>query len=475
MLVVRADRATIELETLLPLVEGKSGFIVLTFADRLSEEIDHETMERDFRRALGVPVFLVDARTFGQASMTAMQQTATSTSPNTFRSGVVLDRLRARYLPRPLAVTWIEKLTSQPLVALILLLLPAGIAVAQANRFADWLFDPVAGLITPLQEWIETGPDFLSALLAGEYGFVSMFPFLLLYAAPTIFVFSVILAIYKSTGLIDRISVALHPWLRPFGVGGRDLVRVVMGFGCNVPAITASRACTSCSRGACVSAISFGSACSYQLPATLAVFAAAGMTGLGLVYIVVLAITTLIYLRFTTPKALRLATNALLLPESDPLHAPSWRGVLREVLENLHQFVIMALPIFAGICFAAATLAYLGVLDSFAKALAPVMMLFALPSEAATAVVLASIRKDGLAIGLLDNDWGTLKIALETPAQVLTAVYLAGVLLPCLVTLFTIAKEMRWSFAAKLCLRQMAWAAGFSLVIAWVGALFFTS
>ena len=66
-----------------------------------------------------------------------------------------------------------------------------------------------------------------------------------------------------------------------------------------------------------------------------------------------------------------------------------------------------------------------------------------------------------------------LAFALATPAQVLTAVYLAGVLLPCLVTLYTIGREMRWKFALKLCVRQMAWASGFSLVIAWVGALLF--
>ena len=103
-----------------------------------------------------------------------------------------------------------------------------------------------------------------------------MLPFLLLYALPTVVVFTVLIEIYKSTGLIDRLSYALHPWLKPFGLGGRDLVRVVMGFGCNVPAVVATRSALSCSRCTCVSAISFGSACSYQLPATLAVFAASG-------------------------------------------------------------------------------------------------------------------------------------------------------------------------------------------------------
>jgi Fe2+ transport system protein B len=356
-------------------------------------------------------------------------------------------------------------------VALALLFLPAGLAVVNANRFADWLYEPLGALLKPVLARIAEWPGLPAALFGGDYGLVAMFPFLILYAAPTILVFSAILAIYKSSGLIDRLSVALHPWLRPFGIGGRDLVRVVMGFGCNVPAVIASRACHTCSRGACVSAISFGSACSYQLPATLAVFAAAGMAGMGLVYLLVLAATTLIYLRFTTPKALRLAGNGLLLPPSDPLHRPSWRAVWREMAGNLKQFVFMALPVFVVICFAAAALASLGVLDRLARALTPVMAVFNLPGEAATAVVLGSIRKDGLAIGLLDADRGALKVALASPAQVLTAVYLAGVLLPCLVTLYTIAREMRWHFALRLCGRQMAWAAGFSLLIAWTGAL----
>ena len=38
-----------------------------------------------------------------------------------------------------------------------------------------------------------------------------------------------------TSGLVTRMTVALHPTMRPVGLTGRDLVRVVMGFGCNVP------------------------------------------------------------------------------------------------------------------------------------------------------------------------------------------------------------------------------------------------
>ncbi|WP_309490233.1 nucleoside recognition domain-containing protein [Oceaniferula flava] len=472
MLVARADRAAEELPALLPSIAGKRGFIALTFQDRLDPE--HQVQTKELSERLGVPVFLLNARQLQAQQADAIRAVASAPSSTL---GRFPESLPAQLdLPAPSKdqrESLLERASSQPLVALLLLFAPAVVSMIYTNRFANWLYDPLATLLEPGLTMVAAWPSLPSALFGGNYGLLAMLPFLILYAVPTILSFSLMLAVYKSSGLIDRISLAVHPWLRPFGIGGRDLVRVVMGFGCKVPAIVSSRSCHSCSRGACVSAISFGSACSYQLPATLAVFAAAGMTGMGVVYLIVLALTTLVYLRFTTPKILRLASNQLILTKPDSLAPPSWRSVLREVASSLKSFVVMAFPVFIVICLAAALLDWLGVLHGLSKLLAPMLAIFHLPGEAAPAVILGSIRKDGIAIGLLDSTSGSLKVALSTPAQVLTTVYLAGVLLPCLVTVFTIIREMRWKFAAKLCARQMAWASGFALIIAWGGALIF--
>lgn len=472
MLVARADRAADELPALLPTAAGKLGFVALTFADKISSE--NEIQTEKLEKALGVPVFLVNARELKASEASAIRN-AVRTSTEKFST---ICNSIPEILPLPEKVKTAKKnlwlaLCSNPLIAFLLLFLPAALAILYTNSFTDWLYDPIARVIKPALEAVTTWPGLPAALIGGDYGLLAMFPFLLLYAVPSIIVFSAVLAIYKSTGLIDRLSYALHPLLRPVGLGGRELVRVVMGFGCNVPAIVASRSCHSCSRCACVSAISFGAACSYQLPATLAVFAAAGMAELGMVYLAVLAVTTLIYLRFTTPKILRLASNAIVAPPVDSLIRPSWRAVWREVASSLKSFVIMAFPIFVVICIAASLLDYLGVIASLSEVLAPALALFNLPADAASAVVLGSIRKDGIAIGLLDGSGEGLKVALTTPAQVLTAVYLSGVLLPCLVTVFTIIKEMRWKFAASLCAKQMLWASGFAMIIAWSGAFLF--
>ena len=108
-----------------------------------------------------------------------------------------------------------------------------------SKRIGDRFYDSVGALFEPLLSWLNTAPAPLAAILAGDYGVYAMLPFLLLYV-PTVVVFTVLTEIYKSTGLIDRLSYAA-PWLQPFGLGGRDLVRVVMGFGCNVPAVVATR------------------------------------------------------------------------------------------------------------------------------------------------------------------------------------------------------------------------------------------
>ena len=152
------------------------------------------------------------------------------------------------------------------------------------------------------------------------------------------------LGAYKASGLVERITVALHPLLRPFGLSGRDLVRVIMGFGCNVPAVINTRACSSCPRQTCVSAIAFGSACSYQFGATLGVFSAANLPGLVVPYLGYLTLTTLIYTRLIAPKAARSPQNALMIERRTFLEMPRWSAIWRETRGTLSQFFTNAIP-----------------------------------------------------------------------------------------------------------------------------------
>ena len=486
LLVVPATDVDADLADLLPLVDGRLGAVVVTFWDKVDERRETRRELEQLSADVGVPFVPVDARevarpmvdggrdgSVGTGSTAAVSGDSGSTpapddytrvmrsldQPGVFPS-TANHSIGRRIEPPP---TVFERSYVGPFVAAALLLLPAGIAVWFANTLAG-LLDPIVGAaFDPLVARAATLPEPLSTLLATEYGLLSMGPFLFVWAGPTMQIFAVVLGVYKSSGLVTRMAGALQPTTRYVGLTGRDLVRVVMGFGCNVPAVVNTRSCSDCTRCTTISAISFGSACSYQFPATLAVFAAVGMGWLVGPYLLILAVTTAIYVRIVAPAEARDADP--IVDRRTFLHRPDPRAVAREAWSSLRAFFVTALPVFALITFVAAALDRLGVLDTLGWVLGPVMAAFDLPAEAALVVVLASVRKDGIA--LLTAEGGV--VAALSPLQVLVAVYLAGVLLPCLVTALTVARELSARWAATLMIRQLVAAVGFAIAIAWGG------
>jgi len=472
LLVMQATQLDHDLQDMLPLVQGKRGAVVVTFWDKVQPgEAAQEALER-LSAECGVAFLPVDARNLRPADDDRIVQALSQ--QDRFEIDRLIGQAGWRIEPRP---GWLEHPIAGPFLAITLLLLPAIATIWGANVLAGLLHPIVEGLTQPLISLVDSqGPAWLRLILTAKhgefgYGLLNMGPFLLVWALPTVVLFAVILGAYKSSGLVERINVALHPLVRPFGLGGRDIVRVMMGFGCNVPAVISTRACSSCSRGTAISAIAFGAACSYQLPATLAVLAAAAQsTGrsaifLSTIFLGYLLLTTLVYLRLTSPKAARSSLNVLMIPSRPFMQWPTWRALWREARGTITQFFGQALPIFAVICVVASLLAWTGVLEQCSRGLAPVMGLFDLPEQAALPIIVAAIRKDG--IFLLAQDDG---LAFPMSAgQVLTAVYLAGVLFPCLVTALTIGRETSWRSTGILLLRQAGFACLFAGVLAWGG------
>jgi len=490
LLVVPATDIDTDLDDLLEVVEGKLGAVAVTFWDKVEETEETGRALEQLSADLGVPVVPCDARNVSRpvadggrkADLRSPADGPASDSPtgSNARTDEYTRIMRALDQPGVFPGESRQQIGQRieppetifewpivgPLFSIFLLLVPAAIAVWFANTLAGELHPIVAQALEPVVEASATLPEPLSTMLTNQYGLLSMGPFLFVWAGPTMLIFAVILGIYKNTGLVTRMTVSLHPIMSRIGMTGKDLVRVVMGFGCNVPAVVNTRSCSDCTRCTTISAISFGSACSYQFPATLAVFAAVGMGWLVGPYLAVLAITTIIYVRLIAPPEARNAETVI--ERRTFLNWPDPRAVAREGWSALREFFAKALPVFVVITFVAAILDRLGAIDVLGGVLEPAMGLFNLPAEASIAVVLASIRKDGLA--LLTADGGAASaVATLSPVQVLVAVYLAGVLLPCLVTAFTVAREVSPRWAVKMMARQAGAAVFFSMLIAWLG------
>ena len=300
-------------------------------------------------------------------------------------------------------------------------------------------------------------------LLAGGYGVLTLGWYSFLWALPVVVLLGVSVALAEETGVKDRVTAALDPLLRCVGLTGRDLIPVMAGFGCNVGAVMQSRGCSRCTRGACVSMIAFGSACSYQIGASLSIFGSAGHPGLFLPYLAALFVVGAIHTRVWHGGLDRSA--ALPVGERAFLQWPGARAVAWRVAGTIKQFLFQAMPIFLLICLVAALLQFVGVLDWLAGVAAPVMGIFNLPGEVAPGVLFSILRKDGLLI--LNEGDGALLRGMGV-GSVFLLVYLASTLTACLVTLWTIRRELGWRSALEVAGRQ----AGTSLGSAWIFSLF---
>lgn len=458
--VVQATRADDDLATLLPLLAGRRGIVVLTHRDRLDPDA-LDTGVGLLRRRLGVPVVAVDARNLGADARTEILSALDAAGPLSEAAPQL-----GWCLQPPAGV--LEHPRTGPPLGLALLFAPAILAVVAANAAAGRTDPVVESVLAPLVSAAAGLPALPATVLAGDYGAVTMLPLLFVWALPTVVVYALLLGAMKASGLLDRLTAAVDPWLRPVGLAGRDAVRVLMGFGCNVPAVIATRSCSACSRDTAIAAIAFGAACSYQLGATLAVLAAAGRPGLVLPYLAYLLATTLVVTRLSSDPRARDRTNLLLLERRVFLQRPRLVDVWREASVAIRQFLGTAVPVFLVLTVVAGLLAWSGLLERLATLLSPAFAVVRLPGEAALAVVLASVRKDGLL--LLASD----ALVLDG-LQLLTGVYLAGVLLPCLVTAWTIARERSVAMALRLLTRQATAAITFTIVLAWGGALLLTT
>jgi Fe2+ transport system protein B len=464
LLVARGTHAVSEVETLLrelDLTQKKSA-LAITFRDKAPAQI--ESLAQIYRERLGIPVVVVNARELdagGRGRVLAAIQGAAQVNamPSEQPSGLPHTAVQPQttLFEHPLAGPWLALLSMGLMFAL---------PVYAAYVFAGWaqpLVDELA--ITPLKVFAQSWPQLAQVMLTGSYGAITLGWYSFLWAFPVVLLISVSVALAEETGLKDRISAALDPWLRRIGLSGRDLIPVLTGFGCNVVAVFQSRSCSSCTRKSCVSLISFGSACSYQIGASLSLFGATGYPWLFFPYLAALFVIGALHTRLWHGSLSKEA--ALPLHERSFLQKPSLRAVWWRVKAALGQFLKQAMPIFIVICLAAALLEHFGVIARITAGVAPLLGLFHLPGEAAPGILFSILRKDGLLT--LNSGDGALLSTLSA-GQLFVLVWLASTFTACLVTLWTVRKELGWSHAALLAGRQ----ALTSLASAWLIALLFS-
>ena len=318
---------------------------------------------------------------------------------------------------------------------------------------AVFLGDRVSGLIERPLNLLRTaihslGSSLPAALLSGVVdGVVAGAGIVLPYLVPLL----LLLAIYEDSGVLPRIAFMVDGLLHHVGLHGKSVVPLILGFGCNVPAVMATRNLENArDRFITMLVIPFVT-CSARSVVILAL--AGKYLGAGWVTALYLfGIGMAMVVSFAISRSKRYPSLGLIL-EVPPLRRPYPVVVAKKVWFRTREFVILAWPVILVSSVVLSGLSHFGLDAHVNRALSPLTTgVLNLPGVTGIALFLGLFRKE-LTLVMLAAAIGNSDIGLVlSQGQILTLVIFTMLYVPCVATLATLWKEGGW----RTCLTSAA-------------------
>jgi ferrous iron transport protein B len=198
--------------------------------------------------------------------------------------------------------------------------------------------------------WTAPSPLLSSFVVDGLLGGVGS----VLVFVPNIFLLFLAIAVLEDSGYMARVAYVMDEFMHKLSLHGRSFIPLILGFGCNVPAVMATRTLeTRRERMITVMVIPLMS-CSARLPIYVLFAGAffAGRRGLVVWSLYLLGIVLAVIAAKIFSKILFPGESAHFVMELPPYRAPTVRGALLHAWERSREFVIRA----GGIIFAASIL-----------------------------------------------------------------------------------------------------------------------
>jgi len=316
-----------------------------------------------------------------------------------------------------------------------------GIIGYVAEPLFEWLWTP---LLMKLSLALGAGGFWhnvlIGNLIGGEIDYFQSFGLLstgllipLAVVLPYIFSFYLALGILEDVGYLPRLAVLMDTIMHRLGLHGYAIIPTILGFGCNVPGIMATRILESRKqRFIAATLISIGVPCAALQAMIIGVVGQQGAGYVAMVYGSLFISWVIIGLILN--RAVK-GFNPELLVEIPPYRLPPWRVIGEKLWLRVSGFIKEALPIVLGTVLVVNILYTLGVFNAIADITAPVLTgLWGLPKETITALVVGFLRKD-VAMGMLAP------LALTAKQLVISSTVLA-MFFPCVATFVILAREL---------------------------------
>jgi ferrous iron transport protein B len=231
-----------------------------------------------------------------------------------------------------------------------------------------------------------------------------------------------------------------------FGLHGQAIIPMVLGLGCNVPAIMGIRQLGTRRERMIAAFLITLVPCSARTVIIAGIVASfVGIAAAFSLYLIVLflIIVTGVILSRVTP-----GSQLGMVLELPPLRIPRITQVLTRSWIHIREFLIIAIPLLMVSSVILGLLGYYGITDLFQEALSPFMTeVLGLPGFASTALLFGILRKE-MAFETLVILAGTADLPLVmTKLQLYIFALVSTLFVPCISTIAVLSREMGWRTA----------------------------
>jgi ferrous iron transport protein B len=293
-------------------------------------------------------------------------------------------------------------------------------------------------LVAALAEHLNAQSALFAAVKGAVQGTAGAVAIVLPYLVP----FLVGLAILEDLGYLSRVGYLMDAAMHHLGLHGAATLPVLLGYGCSVPAVMATRILASRRDRFIAAFLAVLVPCSARMTVIFALvgFYLGANYALGIYALNILVVALAgVALAHIWPEI-----SPGMLMEVPAYRVPSPRVVALKTWWRLREFVLVAFPLLVVGSVVLSLVDFFGWQHGINAALSPLTALLGLPRSVGLTLIFGVLRKE-LSLLMLMQALGTTHVlGVMTAAQILIFTLFVTFYLPCMATLASMMRELGW-------------------------------